>query len=222
MPNGHDKRFTKLGFTLPEDSDRPKYIIQYLGDETVHKDYPHGNSKKQTKIFIPTKRSVLDELKEKLTHDIPSKVYKAAIQDPRPNTEDQITTRPRNEKQVSNLRQKELEKSRISNDAIVNVHELAYEYDDFIWSVTTHPDLLITCGHAELLREMEFVCTNFKSKDIQLSIDTTFSMGECYVTPLLFKHIGFYEQPTIPAVLLLHVSRRESDYCEIFNQLTKR
>ena len=53
---------------------------------------------------------------------------------------------PRNVKQLPNLRFKHLHQTRISLDALYNIHELAYDIPGFMWRITTFPDLLCICG----------------------------------------------------------------------------
>ena len=53
---------------------------------------------------------------------------------------------PRNIKQLRNLRFKILNQSRIFQDALFNVHEIAYDIPGFVWKITTFPDLVCICG----------------------------------------------------------------------------
>jgi hypothetical protein len=54
-------------------------LLHYIGDETLSVSMPHGNSKKQTKIFIRTKPSVVEKLAVNLQYQEPHKVYKEAV-----------------------------------------------------------------------------------------------------------------------------------------------
>lgn len=44
---------------------------------------------------------------------------------------------------------------RISQDTLYNLHEISYDTPDFIWKITTFPDLLCICGLKALLTEFD-------------------------------------------------------------------
>lgn len=56
---------------------------------------------------------------------------------------------------------------------------------------------------------------------ILLSYDTTFSLGDIYVSPLLFCHVLFDSSPVVPAAFLLHERKVESAH-ENFMSLIKK
>ena len=51
------KDFEKQAFVSLVDPS--KVVVQYLGDENVAEEFPHGNSKKNTKPFFRTRPSLL-------------------------------------------------------------------------------------------------------------------------------------------------------------------
>lgn len=64
-PNGKGKDsltgFKRHVFTLKEhkhEETQDLFLIHYLGDSRLAKNIPHGNSKSNTRVFIPSKRSV--------------------------------------------------------------------------------------------------------------------------------------------------------------------
>ena len=61
---------------------------------------------------------------------------------------------PRNKKQVSNMQAMGRQKLRLSHNALFNVHELAFDLDDFIHKKITFPDLVIVCGLKVMLRKI--------------------------------------------------------------------
>ena len=97
-------------------------------------------------------------------------------------------TTPRNMKQLRNLRYKHLNQRRISRDALYNKHELAYDIPGFIRKITTYPDLVCISGLQEILEQANKVL-QLKSPSQLLSYDTTFKLGDFYVSPLLFKKV---------------------------------
>lgn len=90
---------------------------------------------------------------------------------------------PRNMKQLRNLRYQHLNRTRISRDALYNLHEIAYDIPGFTWKITTFPDLIYICGLQEILEEANNVLTLGPTSQL-LSYDTTFQMGDFYVSPL--------------------------------------
>ena len=126
-------------------------------------------------------------------------------------------TTPRNMKQLRNLMYKHLNQTRISRDALYNMHELAYDIPGFIRKITTYPDLVCVCGLQEILEEANKVL-QLKSPSQLLSYDTTFKLGDFYVSPLLFKHMLFKEAPCIPAMFLIHERKYTETHIEVFRE----
>ncbi len=51
-------------------------------------------------------------------------------------------------------------------------------------------------------------CKNvIRDADQVLSYDTTFCLGEFYVSPLLFHHTEFIEKPVMPVLFLVHETK---------------
>ena len=112
--------------------------------------------------------------------------------------------------------------TRPSRCALVNLHMLAYEDTAFVHCIRTMPDLLVICGLEEILSELEFVLENVPKFDQLLSYDTTFSMGDFYVSPLLFKHCCFIQKPIIPALFLIHERKLQDHHQAVFKVLRER
>ena len=93
---------------------------------------------------------------------------------------------PRNLKQLQNLRHKGNNELWISRDALYNIHALARDTSNsFIHVINTSPDLLVLCGHTQMLTELERVLF-FELHQQCLSYDTTFQLGDFYVSTLIF------------------------------------
>jgi len=99
-------------------------IVHYLGDSNISEIAPHGNSKK-TQPFFRAKPSVIHEMELKTELEKPHKVYKNLVCDN--TTGHDAVSKPRNLKQLHNLRAARQEDVRLSRDAIYNTHEIAYE-----------------------------------------------------------------------------------------------
>ena len=130
------------------------------------------------------------------------------------------TVLPRNLKQLQNLRFKNLKQSRISRDDLYNLHEISYDINGFVHKIITYPDLTCICGLDAILNEINKV---LQLKDVGqlLSYDTTFQMGDFYVSTLLFRHLIFEESPCIPAVFMIHERKFTETHQELFNQAGK-
>ena len=70
----------------------------------------------------------------------------------------EAVTKPKNVKQVHNVRAAQKEEVRLSKDAIYsyNTHEIAYE-GGFIHYIVTYPDLTIIAGSQVILDELNTV-----------------------------------------------------------------
>lgn len=54
-----------------------------------------------------------------------------------------------------------------------------------------------------------------------LSYDTTFCLGDFYVSPLVFRHTVFLEKPCIPVMFLLHERKFKETHQEMFRECAK-
>ena len=93
---------------------------------------------------------------------------------------------------------------RISHDALYNLHEIAYDLPDFMWTIQTFPDLTYVCGMKDILDQLDRLLLIESQAKQLLSYDTTFKLGDFYVSPLIFRHTIFKEAPVIPALFLIH------------------
>ena len=121
-----------------------------------------------------------------------------------PNHSHLSVKQPRDIKQVRNIRSQVLEKKRLSHDGLYNLHELALHITDFIHFIQTHPDLVCVCGQKSLFDEMDRVLLVDSPGAQLLSYDTTFQVGEFYVSILSFKHVLFKENPVILVAFMFY------------------
>ncbi len=165
-------------------------VIHYVGDESAAVNFPHRSVKEAEsgRNFVRTCKSYLRECEKKCKHDKANMVYKREVAAISCKPECVPIQIPRNTKQLRNLHYKHLNESRISCDALYNLHETAYDIPGFTWKITT---LVCICGLQEILEEADNVLT-LKSSSYY---DTTFQMGDIYVSPLVFHHTLFMERP---------------------------
>ena len=195
-------------------------IIHYIGDETVTVPFPHRNSTKSSHHHIRTCPSYLSKCAEECKIMKPGVLYKKEVShqstdDPKP-----LAEMPKNLKQLQNLRVKYLSHSRISKDELYNLHEIAYDTGDFVRTIVTVPSLVCVCGVKEVLGEANKVIMMNELGRL-LSYDTTFMLGDFYVSILLFRHTVFVGNPCIPALFLIHEKKQFESHQLFFQEAVK-
>ena len=79
------------------------------------------------------------------------------------------------------------QKFRLSHDALYNLHELAYDINEFVHKRSTFLDLIVVCRLKPMLKEVNRrLQLNLKASQQLLSYDTTFQLGDFYVSTFLF------------------------------------
>ena len=79
--------------------------------------------------------------------------------------------------------------------------------NDYVFEVITYPDLTCFFGNLDLLKEFNKVLELSKNESkmcVYCSYDTTFNLGNFYVTLLVFRHTIFENDPVIPLAFMLH------------------
>ena len=213
------KNFQRHGYQLLNSSSPT--LIHYLGDENVAVSFPHGNDKHSAKPFTRTCPSYLHSCKELVSKDKAHIVYKNEVAAMRTEANLVPVQTPRNTKQLRNLRFQQLQQTRLSQDALYNLHEIAYDLPGFVWKIVTFPDLICVCGLQEILDELDRVLL-LDSPSQLLSYDTTFQLGDFYVSPLLFRHALFKQHPCIPAMFLIHERKFTTTHQEMLKTCAER
>ena len=183
-------------------------LLHYLGDESIAVDYPHGNSNNSIHNYQRTCPSVLQQLRS--APDLPGNVHKKFI------SENAISTvppslLPRNTRQVINLQHNEHQQSRLSHDALYNLHELSLDLSGFV-------KVISVCGLDVILEEMEMVLCTQSTNSQLLSYDTTLQLGDFYVSPF---HTPFKTSPVISAAFLIHERKCQACHEELMLHLLK-
>ena len=121
-------KFKKEAYVFPDG----KVLLHYIGDHELSTIRPHGNSGKQTKLYVRTKPSVFKKIQTQVQTQDPHKVYKQAVSNVTIPTdtenverekiyENPITGVPRNVKQVQNIKNKVNTQQRLTRDAIMHM-----------------------------------------------------------------------------------------------------
>ena len=223
LANKHSKEFKRQAFFLLNGREPQKAVlIHYLGDENIAVNFQHGNCKgDNSRDFCRTCPSVLADLTS--AQDIPSNIYKNAISKPPKNCPPalQPAYMPRDLRQVKNAQYNERQKSRLTHDAIYNLHELAYDLNGFVKLITTYPDLVVICGLDKLIEELDLILQMDSERPQLLSYDTTFQLGDFYLSPLLYRHTLFSNSPVMPALFLIHERKFQSTHETFMQNLAK-
>ena len=104
---------------------------------------------------------------------------------------------------ATNLRFNKLNYSRISRDSLYNLHEIAYDLTNLVWKIVTFPDLVCICGLDELTEDANKLLMLSSTFQL-LSYDTTFQLGDFYVSPLIVRHSIFDQKPCVPLAFMIH------------------
>ena len=215
-PNGPSREFVKHAYQLLPPNSGNVVLLHYMGDERAAVSFTHGNAKGLERAHIRTCPSVLRSMENECNHATPATVYRKLVTDVPPPMHMPVK-QPRDTKQAKNIRSKLLEKHRLSHDALYNLHELAMDLPDFVHSIRTHPDLVCVCGNKALFAELDRVLIIDSPSAQLLSYDTTFQLGDFYVSTLAFRHTLFKEAPVIPVCFLIHERKFEACHEELFS-----
>lgn len=160
-------------------------------------------------------------LKELQTSEVaPYVTYKRKIATSISSIEHQSVLLPKNVKQVKNLQSSQRQKMRISHDSLYNIHEIAYDLKDFVHQITTYPDLVVVCGVRKLLGETNRLLQLGNSSQL-LSYDTTFKLGDFYVSPVVFRNVIFKKSPIMPAMFLVHERKLRSTHNDLMTSIAR-
>ncbi|CAC5420486.1 unnamed protein product [Mytilus coruscus] len=187
-------QFKKTAYSFK--SNKSLILVHYEGDETV-----------------------------KIEHDIKSgdktamDVYRENISNGSVSGEHQEVLNARNVKQVENLVRKVNEEERLSKDDIYNLLLLAYHMDGFIHEVTVFPDLSSIIALPEMISIVNQLLDVNTEYDIPFVFfyDTTFKLGDFFVSPLVFRNIIFEDRPIMPVAFLIHGRKKEKTHARFLN-----
>ena len=84
---------------------------------------------------------------------------------------------------------KKKEGSMLSRDDLYNLIQLSSHLDGFVRHVTLYPDLACIISLPEVITQFNQLVDVKSTEQLFLSYDTTFNLGDCYVSAIVFKHI---------------------------------
>lgn len=92
----------------------------------------------------------------------------------------------------------------LSREDLYNLIQLSSHLDGFVKHVTLYPDLVCIISLPEMITQFNQLVDVKSTEQLFLSYDTTFNLGDCYVSAIVFKHILFKETPLVPLAFLIH------------------
>ncbi|CAM4845793.1 unnamed protein product [Rotaria magnacalcarata] len=164
---------------------------------------PHGNCRlENSHVFHHTPASTIAQIDELVSKMPGATAYKALVA-----TNGDVEA-PRNAAQCQYRRQKYLKNQKITCDEIKNLILLSYELNGFYKLLQPQPEASIVLMHDQMKQQFANLLTKTK-EIIPPYYDTTFSLGEIYVSILGYRHVMLSEKPILPLAILMHDSKRE-------------
>jgi hypothetical protein len=127
-----------------------------------------------------------------------------------------IQFQPRNTSQMQYYKSIGNPERKLGSDTMVSLHELAYSIPEYVWSIRTFPDMTVCFGIPSLLSLVQHCSSVF------LSYDTTFNLGDFYLSVLTLKLSVFNEDPIVPIAFVLHERKFQSVHSEFCELLSRR
>ena len=198
-----------------------KCLLQYnlldkTSDEVVFTVSPHGNSKKSTVPFYPTKKSTMNAIKDNLTSKSPADAFMNAVKSAGgivgarepgelPRSKRQVYDLNRNMKKTDQVDEL-LQYSKHREEAIVIEH---HDVPEDLWVL----------GKSHMTNDLSRFCTS-ELVNHPFSVDPTFNFGQYDVTPFTYKHLFLKSKrtglaPTFVGPTAIHHSKQKSVYKKI-------
>ena len=186
-----DSGFTRSAYIFKDKPDWPYVVIHYRGDESVFVPRPHGLSVTNTRPHERTCPSVLSAMKPKVLQNSCGKVYAENVTSGQTNAVHQGILNARDKKQVKNMATAQRNKYRVSHDEIFGSLQIAHHVNDFVKLLSIYPDIRVVLGSKDILSELNRVLAVKSDEPALLSYDTTFNVGDFFVSVLVFRHVLF-------------------------------
>lgn len=123
----------------------------------------------------------------------------------------------RNKEQVRNVQKQRSENSRISQDALYNVLLLQMELEKHVTFLQVVPDVVLFGYHDGLLSMLNSLILRQDLEPQSLSYDTTFKMGDFYVSVLVFALTEFEETSIAPVAYMIQERKFQEYLKSIFD-----
>ena len=200
--------------------DSPFKLVHYVGDESKYVPRPHGNQKDQRHgDYRRTLPSVLRHIESNSTAQ-PMTMYREMTTKTKTTGPYQGVANPRNTGQIRNVTKTVRKKNRISHDQLYNVIQLGYHLQDFLKELTIFPDLCCIVAVDDILNDFNKALIVKSDEPLLVSYDTTFDLGDFFVSVLVYKHVMFQRGNIIPVAFMIH-DRRSGELHDRFFRTIK-
>ena len=222
--DGHtDRRFRKMVSNL--ENNELIQIVEYYGDETLYNPRPHGNSKdpnapEWNRTAPSAQNRIVAEAES--GNSTPSNIYIQLVSE---NTDSsrQGVSNPRNREQVRNYVKKVRNSKRLCRDDLASLYLMGNQMENFVHELSLIPQLECIIGLDEIFNEFNDMLTVQSDECVLIvAYDTTFQLGDFYVSPILFRHILFEGSPVIPLAFLIHDRKYQDCHERLFARLAKK
>ena len=110
----------------------------------------------------------------------------------------------------------------VRQHSTIALHQKAEQNPNLIHLLTSIPQLTVVFGNNDLIQEFRHILrTHPFPSEICLSLDLSFRMESYYVTPVYLNYPRFSEDPSFPAVVLLHETRSPQVYNSLFSEIVE-
>ena len=199
--------------------DSPFKLVHYVGEESKYVPRPHSNQKDQQHgDYRRTLPSVLRHIESNSTAQ-PMTMYREMTIKTKTTGPYQGVANPRNTGQIRNVTKTVRKKNRISHDQLYNVIQLGYHLQDFLKELTIFPDLCCIVAVDDILNDFNKALIVKSDEPLLVSYDTTFDLGDFFVSVLVYKHAMFQRGNTIPVAFMIHDRRSGELHVRFFRTI---
>lgn len=210
--------FFKRAFCLYPPQSASKILIHYVGKIDLVDHKPHGNRVvNKEKKHVMTAKSQLQEQKNEIKNP-PNKVYKKIISKTDVHPALSLVMEPRDKKQVANTIRNERERRLVSSDDIIGLYILNSELNGFVEMLELLPDFFTILYGQESVEIFQNIVDKTK---VVMFYDTTFNLGDFYLSLLSYQHSFFNPSPVIPLFFLIHSKRTERIHTNFFKHINE-
>ncbi len=171
-----------------------------MGNDSIMNDFSHRNSTESQKSFFRTCPSYMKTCESLVNEKKPNVVYK---------------------KEIANKCCSPKLAPVMTPDSLYNLHEIAYDLPNFVWKITTFPDLICICGLDELTEDINALLMLPNTFQL-LSYDTTFQLGDFYVSTLIVRYGIFDQKPCVPVAYMIHERKYGATHQEMLKECIKK
>lgn len=149
----------------------------------------------------------MNKLKNELRFKNPHIVYK------------DNSTSVRNLKQLQNAKHFVNKNKRIHLDEIAALHIIHTDLK-FVKKIETAPDLSVIAYDDELVQELNDMMSVYDGT-VLVAYDTTFNVGDFFLSVLLVKHHLLKSEPVVPVIYMFHDRKFETTHSDFFSLAKK-